>query len=75
VITSVLGQDLVDRLVVSVAPTVIGSGREAVGDLGVDRINEGLHLRDRRVQRVGQDILIAGDVSRAPGEWPEAATR
>jgi len=75
VITSMLGQDLVDRLVVSVAPTVIGSGREAVGDLGVDRIGEGLHLRDRTVHSVGQDVLIAGDLRRAPGEWPEAAAR
>ena len=75
VITSMLGQDLVDRLVVSVAPTVIGSGREAVGDLGVDRIGEGLRLRNRTVHSVGQDVLIAGDLRRAPGEWPEAAAR
>jgi riboflavin biosynthesis pyrimidine reductase len=34
VITSMLGAGLVDRLVVGIAPTIIGAGTEAVGTLG-----------------------------------------
>src|SRR5213592_3542278 len=34
VITSLLSGGLVDRVIVSVSPTLIGAGREAVGDLG-----------------------------------------
>jgi GTP cyclohydrolase II len=62
VITSALGLGLADRLVVGVAPTLIGTGREAVGDLGVARVSDGIRLADRTVVRAGDDILIAGDV-------------
>jgi len=65
VITSMLAQGLVDRLIVSVAPTLIGSGREAVGDLGVARMDEALHLADRQVHVVGDDLVISGDVQPA----------
>ena len=38
VITSVLAAGLVDRLVVAIAPIIIGAGIEAVGPLGVTRV-------------------------------------
>ena len=75
VITSMLAGGLADRLVVSIAPTVIGSGREAVGDLGIDRIAEGLHLRHRLVRKVGEDVLISGDIEQPPPASSEAAAR
>ena len=63
VITSLLSAGLVDRLIVSVAPTVIGSGREAVGDLGITRVSDGFHLDDRRVHHIGDDLVGSGDVT------------
>jgi 3,4-dihydroxy 2-butanone 4-phosphate synthase/GTP cyclohydrolase II len=66
VITSMLAAGVVDRLIVSVAPTVIGSGTEAVGDLGVRSVATGLRLTDRSVHRVGRDLLISGAVA-SPG--------
>jgi riboflavin-specific deaminase-like protein len=62
VITSILAEEAADRLIVGLAPTVIGSGTEAVGDLGVERVAEGLRLADRAVHLVGEDVLVAGDV-------------
>ncbi len=61
-ITSMLSAALVDRLVVSVAPTIIGTGTEAVGDLRIDRIRDGLGLENRSVHLVGRDVLLAWDV-------------
>ena len=62
VITSMLAEDVADRLIVGLAPTVIGAGTEAVGDLGVSSVAEGLRLADRTVHVVGDDLLVAGDV-------------
>ncbi len=58
VITSFLREGLVDRLVVTIAPLVIGSGIEAVGDLGTRTLAEALRLELRRVLHVGGDVLL-----------------
>ena len=62
VITSLLAAELVDRLIVSVAPTIIGKGIEAVGQLGVTSVAHGLRLANRSTHLVGEDVLIAGDL-------------
>ena len=66
VITSLLAARVVDRLVVAFAPTIIGAGTEAVGDLGVSRIVEGIRLRNRFVCSVDDDVVVAFDVTREP---------
>ena len=65
VITSFLSQGVTDRLIVALAPTVIGAGVEAVGDLNVLRVSEGLKLANREVHLAGDDLLIAGDLQAA----------
>lgn len=62
VITSLLGAGVVDRLVVGVAPTIIGQGTDAVGPLGITSVADGLKLVNRSVHVVGDDVLVAGDV-------------
>jgi riboflavin-specific deaminase-like protein len=62
VITSLMREQLLDRLVVSISPTVVGAGIEAVGDLDHDRIADGLHLVNRHVALADGDILLAWDV-------------
>jgi 3,4-dihydroxy 2-butanone 4-phosphate synthase/GTP cyclohydrolase II len=69
VITSLLRAAAVDRVVVSLSPTIIGSGVEAVGPLGVDRVADGVRLVNRSVFLAGDDVLIGYDVATAaPGE-------
>jgi 3,4-dihydroxy 2-butanone 4-phosphate synthase/GTP cyclohydrolase II len=63
VITSFFAEKLVDRLVVGIAPTIMGTGVEAVGDLGVASVAESVRLTNRSVHQVGSDLLIAADVS------------
>jgi GTP cyclohydrolase II len=62
VITSFFAEKLVDRLVVGIAPTIMGTGVEAVGDLGVARVAESIRLINRSVHRAGGDLLVAADV-------------
>jgi 3,4-dihydroxy 2-butanone 4-phosphate synthase/GTP cyclohydrolase II len=62
IITSMLAAGLVDRLVVGIAPIVLGAGTDAVGQLGVARVSDGIRLVDRSVHPVGDDVLLAWDV-------------
>jgi GTP cyclohydrolase II len=63
VITSFLRHRLVDRVVVGIAPRILGAGTEAVGDLSVARVSEGLRLSGRCVHTVGDDVMVAADVA------------
>jgi riboflavin biosynthesis pyrimidine reductase len=62
VITALLAAGFVDRLIVGVAPIVIGAGTQAVEDLGVTRVADGIRLVNRSVVAVGEDLLLAYDV-------------
>jgi 3,4-dihydroxy 2-butanone 4-phosphate synthase/GTP cyclohydrolase II len=62
VITSMLQADAVDRVVVSVSPTIIGAGVDAVGPLGISRVSDGIRLVNRSVYLVGDDVLLSFDV-------------
>jgi GTP cyclohydrolase II len=63
VITSFFAEKLVDRLVVGIAPTIMGAGIDAVGDLGVARVADSVRLTNRTVHQAGGDLLVAADVS------------
>jgi riboflavin biosynthesis pyrimidine reductase len=62
-VTALLAAGAVDRLIVSIAPVLLGAGVDAVGDLGIDRVADGITLRNRVVTSVGDDVVVAGDVS------------
>jgi GTP cyclohydrolase II len=71
VITSFLSLGVADRLIVAIAPRVLGSGTDAVRDLGVREVAKSLRIDRRSVHLAGDDVLIAGDV--VPGDpSPEA---
>jgi 3,4-dihydroxy 2-butanone 4-phosphate synthase/GTP cyclohydrolase II len=63
-VTALITAGLVDRLIVSIAPIVIGAGIDGVGDLGVDRVSNAFSLENRTITAVGDDVLIAGDLRR-----------
>ena len=54
---------LADRLVVAIAPRVMGSGTDAVNDLGITEVASAIRLERRAVHVAGDDVLIAGDVA------------
>ncbi|MDP8957211.1 MAG: GTP cyclohydrolase II RibA [Actinomycetota bacterium] len=62
VITSFLAARVVDRVVVSIAPSILGSGTEAVGDLQFRTLRDALRLDGPTTFRVGDDLVVAGDL-------------
>jgi diaminohydroxyphosphoribosylaminopyrimidine deaminase/5-amino-6-(5-phosphoribosylamino)uracil reductase len=65
-ITSLLCNRLVDRLAVCVAPKILGSGIEAVGDLGICELNDSLALVDTSIIPYGVDVVFDSRV-----EYPD----
>jgi len=61
-VTTLLRACVVDRLIVSTAPILLGSGVDAVGDLGIQSVGNGLRLQNRVVTQVGDDVVVAGDL-------------
>jgi len=59
-ITSFLNQKLVDRIEVCVAPIVIGDGINAIGNLGIGKINKAIKLKKVSYSKFGPDIIIKG---------------
>lgn len=56
---ALLRDRLVDRLLLLLAPTLIGGdGRPLVGPLGVQRLGEAPALPEPRVRRLGRDLLL-----------------
>jgi riboflavin-specific deaminase-like protein len=64
-ITSLLRRRLAHRLVVCVAPKVLGLGVEAIGDLGILRLDEALSFARGRFRLCGPDVLFEGDIEQA----------
>lgn len=60
IITAALRDRLVDRMVVCLAPKVIGAGIEAIGDLGIRHLTDALTFADVRISRLGADIIVDG---------------
>lgn len=61
-ITALLRERLVDRLVVCVAPKLLGAGIEAVGDLGITVLVNALRLEGMSSESYGQDLIISGTI-------------
>lgn len=66
VITAFLRRRLVDRIIVTVAPMILGKGTDAVGDLGIDRLDQALRFTPLRVFSLGDDVLIELVPQRSP---------
>ena len=56
--TSMLSEGLVDRLVVAVAPKLIGTGIESIGDLGITQLSHALTFSSMAIKHSGDDIIF-----------------
>jgi diaminohydroxyphosphoribosylaminopyrimidine deaminase / 5-amino-6-(5-phosphoribosylamino)uracil reductase len=54
---------LVDEVISYLAPTLLGSGPSAVGDLGIRTIDQALRLTPREVTTIGADIRIRATIA------------
>ena len=58
--------DLVDRVLFFIAPKIIG-GKDAITSVeghGVDKVRKSLKLKDVKIEKIGEDILVGGYVYR-----------
>jgi len=58
VITSLLKERLVDRMVIITAPLITGKGVEGIGDLGIDELKKAIKPSSVHVRRIGEDIIF-----------------
>ena len=63
IITSLLAARLVDRLVIAIAPKILGQGLEAIGDLGITSLTHALTFSSFKTRRLGDDIIFDGRLS------------
>ncbi|HVO67573.1 MAG TPA: bifunctional diaminohydroxyphosphoribosylaminopyrimidine deaminase/5-amino-6-(5-phosphoribosylamino)uracil reductase RibD [Syntrophales bacterium] len=64
IITSILRGRLADRVVIIVAPKIVGKGVEAVGDLGIQSMDESLKLINEKILRKDNDLIIDGRIEK-----------
>jgi len=62
IITSMLSKSLADKIVVAVAPKILGKGIEAVGDLGISDIAYSVKLSPVKVYKKGVDLIVEGGI-------------
>ena len=67
-ITALLREHRARRLVVSIAPMIVGAGIEAVGDLDIVRLRDALGFRRASFSQVGPDVIFDGELD----PWVEA---
>ena len=67
-ITALLREHRVRRLVVTIAPMIVGAGIEAVGDLDIGRLRDALAFRRASFSQVGPDLIFDGELE----PWSEA---
>ena len=58
IITSLFHQGLVDKVVLVIAPKIMGKGIEAVGDLSIRGVSDVLKVSFVRTYKRGEDLVI-----------------
>ena len=57
-----------DEIVIFFAPKLLGSGVDALGDLGIRNINSAIELEDLKIKRLSNDFMISALFKKASGE-------
>ena len=68
--TSFLKENLADRLIVILAPKIVGTGINAVGDLGIRRMDDALGFSFQRIIRRGADLILDARFNRQESDQP-----
>ncbi|MFZ5516545.1 MAG: bifunctional diaminohydroxyphosphoribosylaminopyrimidine deaminase/5-amino-6-(5-phosphoribosylamino)uracil reductase RibD [Candidatus Zhuqueibacterota bacterium] len=62
VVTSFLKGKLADRIIIAVAPKILGSGIDSVAELDVLTVDEGVLLENVSVKKIAGDLLVSADL-------------
>jgi len=63
-ITSFLRLDLADKIIAIIAPKLMGTGTDAVGELNITDVSQALKLSFTRIYRSGEDIVVEGKINK-----------
>lgn len=66
--TALLREDLIDEIVLFQAPTFLGSGTSAIGELGISNISGRLDFEIAEVEVIGADLKVTLTKSEKPAE-------
>ncbi|MDX1764839.1 MAG: bifunctional diaminohydroxyphosphoribosylaminopyrimidine deaminase/5-amino-6-(5-phosphoribosylamino)uracil reductase RibD [bacterium] len=66
---SALKEKIVDRVIFFIAPKLMGGGdsKACIASLGINRMDDVIRLSSLRTERVGEDVMIQGDVVQPDG--------
>jgi diaminohydroxyphosphoribosylaminopyrimidine deaminase / 5-amino-6-(5-phosphoribosylamino)uracil reductase len=73
VATSFLKENLVDRLLVILAPKIVGEGINAIGELGIRKMDDALAFSFHRIIRRGADLIL--DARSSSSDAPPPGSR
>ncbi len=62
IITSLLKAGLVDKMIIPIAPKIVGKGLEAIGDLNISKINNSIKFSSFKTMKKGDDIIFEGTI-------------
>jgi len=60
IITSLLKAGLVNKMIIPIAPKIVGKGVEAIGDLNINKINKSIKFSSFKTMKKGDDIIFEG---------------
>jgi diaminohydroxyphosphoribosylaminopyrimidine deaminase/5-amino-6-(5-phosphoribosylamino)uracil reductase len=58
--TSLLRAGLVDKIILVIAPKLIGEGKPFIGDLGIRKLSKAIRLKSVTVAQAGPDLVFVG---------------
>lgn len=62
IFTSFLKAKMVDHVLIAIAPKIIGSGIEAIGDLGIVNVDDSIELINVKTKKLESDLFVSADV-------------
>ena len=55
-------EGIVDKLLIFTAPKIIGNGLGPIKNLGIKKVNKAINLRNILTKKIGNDLLVEGDL-------------
>jgi len=62
IVTSLLKANLVDKMIIPIAPKILGKGLEAIGDLNINKIKNAIQFSSFKTMKKGEDIIFEGTI-------------
>lgn len=64
--TECIKTGFVDYIYIFIAPKILGTGIDAIGDLNIRNVNQAITVNDIEIKRIGPDIMLKGRISHNP---------